>query len=545
MPRLPWSHHFQLKFAPYLISHFNFLSTPLLIELVLLASLPQRRSSGVTTCFARLLEPTNLLHPESNCARMNISELPPEVFSDILVEAVRIRGLKRALRLRLVASRCWHLSRNDNTVTDCRLESFNEGLVGALYISNLIGKDHNELSTLMWPWLRPYFERRLLERRTKELPRLHTIRTIAEILVTTRGGDLTYEVLAAQLLQLSARDGRRLRQLFLRSLPVEAFDFPTFVFIAAAYAHDASLVNELSGAYFQSPNDTAFGDPFEAALRANNHDIITLLLASPSSEAHFLKAVALHGRADVLKVVLQRECNSINSWLGESHQLDLRRLATILRTPSVELFEVMVQEISSRRLATLSVELLSGLLHCATGRGWANMVAHLIKRGVPSDEMSRSVKLHPLATACKAGYDDVVQILLDNGAIFRGPEIRYAAQHGHTSTVSILLKSQSEPNPVFTEGCLYAAARKGYADVVRLLLDFGVDPNDGKPAPLLGAVQSEHTGIVRLLVGKGARICQTLRRAQKRTELQSMLELLDELSSCPKHSTGSATVMQT
>jgi hypothetical protein len=476
---------------------------------------------------------------------MQISNLPSEVFSDILVEAVRIRGLKRALRLRLVASTCQQLFKYDSTVTDCRLESFNDSLVGALCTSDLIGKDHRELSTLMWPWLRPYFERRLLEKRTKELPRLHTIRSIAERLVAFSTSSLTYEALAAQLLQLSARDGRRLRQLFLRSLPVEASDFPTFVFIAAAYANYALLVHEFSDAYFRSPRDTAFGDPFEAALRANNHDIMTLLLASPWSEAHFLKAVALHGRVDVLKLVLQRECNPINSWLGEPHQLDLRRLATILRTPSVELFEVMVQEISSRRLATLSAELLSGLLHGATGRGWANMVAHLIKRGVPPDEMNHSVQLHPLAIACKAGHRDVVQLLLDNGAIFRGPEIRYAAQHGHTSTVSTLLKSQAKLNPVFTEGCLYAAARKCYADIVRLLLDLGVDPNDGKPAPLLGAVQSEHTGIVHLLVGKGARICLALRKVRKRTELQSMLELLDELASCPKHSIRSATVMQT
>jgi len=68
----------------------------------------------------------------------------------------------------------------------------------------------------MWPWFRPYFERRLRERRTKQLPKLHTFRTITERLVANTKNNLTYDVLATQLLQLSAGDGGRLPQLFLR-----------------------------------------------------------------------------------------------------------------------------------------------------------------------------------------------------------------------------------------------------------------------------------------------------------------------------------------
>jgi hypothetical protein len=37
---------------------------------------------------------------------MGILDLPSEIFQIILVEAVRIRGVKRALRLRLVNSAC-------------------------------------------------------------------------------------------------------------------------------------------------------------------------------------------------------------------------------------------------------------------------------------------------------------------------------------------------------------------------------------------------------------------------------------------------------
>jgi len=152
-----------------------------------------------------------------------------------------------------------------STVIDFALETFNEGLVEALCELDLIEKDHRSLSTLMWPWLRPSFERRLREKRTKQLPRLHTFRIITERLVANTKNNLTYDVLATQLLQLSAGDGGRLRQLFLRSLPVEVYDFPRFLLVAAAFVNDLSLVSEYADVYFRQAFETPFGTPFQAA----------------------------------------------------------------------------------------------------------------------------------------------------------------------------------------------------------------------------------------------------------------------------------------
>lgn len=59
----------------------------------------------------------NVNAPSDNWGTMQILELTSEVFRDILVEAVQIRGLKRALRLRLVASTCHQLCGSVRSLT--------------------------------------------------------------------------------------------------------------------------------------------------------------------------------------------------------------------------------------------------------------------------------------------------------------------------------------------------------------------------------------------------------------------------------------------
>lgn len=67
--------------------------------------------------------------------------------------------------------------------------------------------------------------------------------------------------------------------------------------------------------------------------------------------------------------------------------------------------------------------------------------------------------------------------------------------------------------------------------MTRALLDAGMDPNTGDTPPLFGAVESEHVGIFRLLVERGAvvsRISLEDRRKVKTQGLDSMMALLVE-----------------
>lgn len=63
-------------------------------------------------------------------------------------------------------------------------------------------------------------------------------------------------------------------------------------------------------------------------------------------------------------------------------------------------------------------------------------------------------------------------------------------------------------------GGLPKAAAAGYIDIVRLLLDAGVDPNKTfnlEPKhPLVSAIAYEHTAMFALLVGRGGGICMQM-----------------------------------
>jgi ankyrin repeat protein len=84
-------------------------------------------------------------------------------------------------------------------------------------------------------------------------------------------------------------------------------------------------------------------------------------------------------------------------------------------------------------------------------------------------------------------------------------------------------------------GAIVKGARVGSLDIVRLLLDSGVDPNEavGKESPLVGAISSEHTAMFNLLLEHGATLDrETVKhcvREAKAHGLESMLRLLEEL----------------
>ncbi len=89
----------------------------------------------------------------------------------------------------------------------------------------------------------------------------------------------------------------------------------------------------------------------------------------------------------------------------------------------------------------------------------------------------------------------------------------HAAQEGHVDMVAKLLDAGVHPdvpncrrNYRSPEPPLRIAARKGYADIVRLLLEGGADVNSGggHESPLVAAVGNGHIAVVRLLLAAGA-----------------------------------------
>jgi hypothetical protein len=409
----------------------------------------------------------------------------------------------------------------------------------------MIGADHQDITTRMWPWARPYFETRLRERRTLTLPRLHTIATIAETLAAEEGSETKYETYALQLLHLASSSDDRVEDLFRRALPGEEDEYLQNLFVAAIFTNRVSFVASLMDNQAKRTANTPFGNAFITAIHAGNEDVRTMMFAVKSCQSYFLSKALLRGDLQVVKDVLAMDCALDDSWYdfrAEEHGVLLEgSLGTFLKTPSVEIFEHMLSELRSRQPVELNKTLLGNLIYRAARGGWTDMVKHLISLGAPTGDLHRPTGAYPLWYACKYGHDDIAQVLLDAGERPRNHAYDMAVERGHNSVLQTLLRSQTIVDPFATRNCLYNAARMGYTSTVHLLLDFGLDPNEGDTAPLIGAMEAEHTAIFRLLVQRGTIVSRILPEARERAEkkgLESMLELLREFEAALPTSAG-------
>jgi len=114
----------------------------------------------------------------------------------------------------------------------------------------------------------------------------------------------------------------------------------------------------------------------------------------------------------------------------------------------------------------------------------------------------------PLMTALVFGYLDAAQALVRRGA--RVDNVSAAAGLGLVEETRRMLANASRED---RHRALALAAQLGHADVVRLLLDVGEDPNRYNPpgghthsTPLHQAALAGHDAVVRLMVERGARL---------------------------------------
>lgn len=201
----------------------------------------------------------------------------------------------------------------------------------------------------------------------------------------------------------------------------------------------------------------------------------------------------------------------------------------------------------------------------AAGKGQEDFVRMLLGKNMDFDIRDQDCGRSPISRAAEFGRENVVKFLLSQGADANSKDVdgeleseknegktplTWATLEGHWSIVDLLLQHGAEPvlppvNPValldaaragkyekvrrFLEnavspdfrgerfGCspLSEAAEFGHVDVVRLLLDWGVDPNskdingegaeqnEGK-TPLMRACMNGHNPTARILLDRGA-----------------------------------------
>lgn len=202
----------------------------------------------------------------------------------------------------------------------------------------------------------------------------------------------------------------------------------------------------------------------------------------------------------------------------------------------------------------------------AVRRGYESIVKLLLKIGADpnhftyedahegflagQDRTNLKEIVNPLSLAAGKGYTGIVEALLDSGtnASMCHIGLREAMRYGKSSIVSLIMQKGIRNNWLIAEhgnSLLFHAAFTGYPDVVRSLLDEGMDPNiplfaqtrvekhwekeygSETTTPLRLAAQAGHETVVQVLLSKNAdvNIASPLLHAIKNGHV-SMVELL-------------------
>ena len=155
-----------------------------------------------------------------------------------------------------------------------------------------------------------------------------------------------------------------------------------------------------------------------------------------------------------------------------------------------------------------TLSLLVSSCHPAEAGVQVELTEVLLDRGAAVEGGGSGCWQSPLMTALAFGYGAAAAALVRRGA--RADNVAAAAGLGRADDVRRLLPSADREA---RHRALALAAQHGHAEVVRLLLDAGEDPDRFNPegnhahsTPLHQAALAGHEAVVRLMVDRGARL---------------------------------------
>ncbi|MCQ2249677.1 MAG: ankyrin repeat domain-containing protein [Bacteroidales bacterium] len=156
-------------------------------------------------------------------------------------------------------------------------------------------------------------------------------------------------------------------------------------------------------------------------------------------------------------------------------------------------------------------------LHFFSMMGDYDNVAHLINRHEDVDAFDDN-GYTPLMYAADKGYDNIVKILMENGANpnwlplydYEPPALHAAVLTGHPQTVDLMLQYERTKVDLLDSAgytALFHAAKCGLVECADVLLFHGADPNIvycGSVTALQQAAANNDTAMINLLISNGA-----------------------------------------
>ncbi|TGJ80745.1 hypothetical protein E0Z10_g8021 [Xylaria hypoxylon] len=422
---------------------------------------------------------------------MPFSALPPEIVCHIILHAVKVRGIKRAGRLRYV-SKLW-----DAAVLD------------AICASGVLHGHERRCS-----YLPRYFTKRIMGRpRTLSRP-LRVIRQVAARIVSHRNqgrddGD-SYGAFRDCVLDLCRSCGKSidLRDIYPHddwfvdakspTLPVDEHDkqFRQALLSAAAWTNEVALVHEILPSFRDCPQlishsgydelgfQQVFGYPISLAAYRGNNEIMSLLLGAVTTGCrgdlqplgHALKNAILGNQLSTVELILESQ----QKWVRD-YNMDL--VHGIRGTSDIDIFKWLVPfareyPIYRTRLRSKPdywrVKTLPTMVCSAASDGNLAILKYLVE--VEGAELTerwyKNRKIEgPVLNTAKDGRIDALVYLLGKRMPIRPAAPRFAARSRNPDVMRITIEGGMQQNSNLEFGpALVTATKRENEQVVRLLL---------------------------------------------------------------------------
>ncbi|PQE26749.1 hypothetical protein CJF31_00003446 [Rutstroemia sp. NJR-2017a BVV2] len=426
--------------------------------------------------------------------------LPVELVSNVLLQAVIARGIKRALRLRLVNKRFYR---------DVQSALFESRILDQFYTGDVLEEwytDKNQATALFW---HSYLVYRVQHENTLSFPRYLDIRHTAQRVCEETGADLvsTIEIICWPALIRGTNPNNCSRS----RAPVKSYlSTPDLnLLCVAAYLNLIPLATRLiEEGVSPAVESTIFDSPMQLAAWAGNAKMLEKLQehlaevpdTDPQLQAHYrppcigkvhqgaILGAAIRGSMDMVKLAIYPPSRSSPDSLdinGQKCSHVLKRSATGISL-SLAKYATRNLDVWKYLQSLFRAEDREMVYDIRTFARHGNLegMKYLLDSGAGFHGVDQDTRwLNPLVVACHWGHSEIVSLLLERGVdvdyknnkwVLIYPAICIAARAGNFASVRLLVEHGSKDD--FKNGwveAFAAAVDLEYIAMARYLLDFG------------------------------------------------------------------------